>query len=154
MLTSQWVLLEDTWSRGSGSGSTPCRKGQGIHRSQAPDSPSFLGHLSSLWKDDRRVSAAGRMTPVYPQKPVLPVWEVDYQGIGPLTVILTPRIWRHWMGSVSTHVTSRITSAITRAATNPSSCRSLIICKRVKVVTFLGLLAVRHGGWRTLCALS
>ncbi|EGV92659.1 hypothetical protein I79_007435 [Cricetulus griseus] len=52
------------------------------------------------------------------------------------------------MGSVSTHVTSRITSATTRAATKPSNCRSLIICKRVKVKMSPLLLAVFNTGAR------
>lgn len=103
----------------------------------APHSPSSLCHLSSCWEDAHTVSATGRTTPVCPQKPVPPVQEVSSPGIGPLTVILTPRIWRHWMGSVNTHVMSRITSAITRTATSPSSCRSLMIWKRVKFIIFL-----------------
>lgn len=145
MLTSQRLLLENTWGgRSSGSGADPADKRQVFMVATAPDSPASLGHLSSRWEDVNTVNATGRMTPVYPQKPVPPVQELDSPGIGPLTVILTLRIWRHWMGSVSTHVISRTTSATTRAATNPRSCRSLIICKRVKVITFLCSLAIQH----------
>lgn len=40
-------------------------RGKALTTATAPDSPCFLGHLSSCWEDDHRVSTAGRMTPVY-----------------------------------------------------------------------------------------
>lgn len=129
----------------AGVAADPADKGQVLRAATAPDLPSSWGHLSSCWENVHTVNDPGRMTSAYSQKPVPPVRELDSPGVGSLTVILTLRIWRHWMGSVSTQVMSRITSAITRAATNPRSCRSLIICKRVKVITFLCSLAIQHG---------
>lgn len=40
----------------------PADKGKAFTKATAPDSPSFWGHLSSFWEDDRRASAAERMT--------------------------------------------------------------------------------------------
>lgn len=121
----------------AGVGAHLADKGKAFIAATTPHSPSSLCHLSFCWEDGHTASATGRTTPVCPQKLVPPVQEVNSLGIGPLTVILTPRIWRHWMGSVNTQVMSRITSANTRAATSPSSCRSLMIWKRVKVIIFL-----------------
>lgn len=139
VLTSQGMLLE----RDSTRGCAPYRQ-----RGRYSQQPQLLA-LPPLWVVDLLLGKwphseyCWESKPHYTQKPV----EEPYSPrVGPLTVILTLRIWRHWMGSVSTHVMSRITSAITRAATNPSSCRSLIICKRIKVTIFLCLLALLHRG--------
>lgn len=129
----------------AGGSSRPCRQGAGAQGSHSPRLAILLGSFIFLLENVHTVNDPGRMTSAYSQKPVPPVRELDSPGVGSLTVILTLRIWRHWMGSVSTQVMSRITSAITRAATNPRSCRSLIICKRVAVITFLCSLAIQHG---------
>lgn len=119
-------------------------KGQGIHGSHSCWPFLFFGPFKFMLGGWPHRNVSRRITSRYPETLVPSVQELNSPWLWPLTVILTLRIWRHWIGSVSTHVMSRITSAITRAATNPRSCRSLIICKRVKVIILLSSLSPWH----------